>query len=102
VNTSEHTKTTIDGGRNGGQNHSLTKRIGGETKIRAAMLRLDAAFKAHLGSTMSELGAAGWHSWCLSSRRYLGMVLVATSAPGTQSVKRGGHDSQAGRPLDPA
>ena len=57
MNTSEHTKTTIDGGRNGGQDHSLTKRIGGETKIRAAMLRLDAAFKAHLGSTMSELGS---------------------------------------------
>ena len=33
VNTSEHTKTTMDGGRNGGQNHSLAKRIGGETKI---------------------------------------------------------------------
>jgi hypothetical protein len=27
VNTSEHTKTTMDGGRNGGQNHSLAKRI---------------------------------------------------------------------------
>jgi hypothetical protein len=26
VNTSEHTKTTMDGGRNGGQNHSLAKR----------------------------------------------------------------------------
>ena len=30
VNTSEHTKTAIDGGRNGGQNHSLAKRIGWE------------------------------------------------------------------------
>jgi hypothetical protein len=29
VNTSEHTKTTINGGQNGGQNHSLAKRIGG-------------------------------------------------------------------------
>ena len=33
MNTSEHTKTTMDGGRNGGQNHSLTKRIGGEAEI---------------------------------------------------------------------
>jgi hypothetical protein len=29
VNTSEHTKTAMDGGRNGGQNHSLAKPIGG-------------------------------------------------------------------------
>jgi hypothetical protein len=27
VNTCEHTKTTIDGGRNGGRNHSLAKRM---------------------------------------------------------------------------
>ena len=27
MNNSEHTKTTMDGGRNGGQNHSLAKRI---------------------------------------------------------------------------
>ncbi len=31
MNTSEHTKTTMDGGRNGGQNHRLAKRIGGES-----------------------------------------------------------------------
>jgi hypothetical protein len=28
VNTSEHTKTTMNGGQNGGQNHSLAKQIG--------------------------------------------------------------------------
>ena len=33
MNASEHTETTMDAGRNGGQNHSLAKRIGGETKI---------------------------------------------------------------------
>ena len=27
MNTSEHTKTTMNGGRDGGQNHSLAKRI---------------------------------------------------------------------------
>ena len=29
MNTSEHTKTTMNGGRNGSQDHSLAKRIRG-------------------------------------------------------------------------
>jgi hypothetical protein len=33
MNTSKHTKTIMDGGRNDRQNYSLAKRIGVETKI---------------------------------------------------------------------
>ena len=32
MNTSEHTRAATNGGQNGGQNHSGTKRIGGQTK----------------------------------------------------------------------
>jgi hypothetical protein len=48
VNTSEHTKTTIDGGRNGGQNHSLAKRIGGETNAQHGNGPIDEAATGRL------------------------------------------------------